>query len=316
MGPGYWVWLIPLSSGATSIGIVADPRLHPLDEINRLDRAQEWLQRHEPLCAEALSGREVLDFAFLRRFSHDCKQVYGADRWALTGEAGVFLDPFYSPGTDFISISNGFITELVGRDLRGEDIAFRSRALETVYRSFYENTLSIYKGLYPGFGDGRMMVLKTTWDYCFYWGVLAKLFFNDAMGRMVDDSGLRDMLLASVRLNQVLQSKFSAVGREAAPYEADGRFFDQYQVPLMRRWNAELNERLDGGALEDSLRRNVADLERLGGLIERRLEQPRAPVESDERDYLGDFPAQLRDYATVSVTAPASPGRAPQLAAR
>ena len=26
MGPGYWVWLIPLSSGATSVGIVADPR--------------------------------------------------------------------------------------------------------------------------------------------------------------------------------------------------------------------------------------------------------------------------------------------------
>lgn len=25
---GYWVWLIPLSSGSTSIGIVADPRIH------------------------------------------------------------------------------------------------------------------------------------------------------------------------------------------------------------------------------------------------------------------------------------------------
>ena len=29
-GEGYWVWLIPLSSGPISIGIVADPRFHPV----------------------------------------------------------------------------------------------------------------------------------------------------------------------------------------------------------------------------------------------------------------------------------------------
>lgn len=34
MGDGYWVWLIPLGSEYTSIGIVADQRCHPL----------EWLQ--------------------------------------------------------------------------------------------------------------------------------------------------------------------------------------------------------------------------------------------------------------------------------
>jgi hypothetical protein len=43
--------------------------------------------------------------------------VFSARRWALTGEAGLFLDPFYSPGTDFIAISNTYITELVARDV-------------------------------------------------------------------------------------------------------------------------------------------------------------------------------------------------------
>ena len=39
MGRGYWVWFIPLGSGSTSVGIVADGDLHPLSSLNRFDRA-------------------------------------------------------------------------------------------------------------------------------------------------------------------------------------------------------------------------------------------------------------------------------------
>jgi 2-polyprenyl-6-methoxyphenol hydroxylase-like FAD-dependent oxidoreductase len=37
MGAGYWVWLIPLGSGSTSVGIVADAALHPFHS-----RRQPW----------------------------------------------------------------------------------------------------------------------------------------------------------------------------------------------------------------------------------------------------------------------------------
>ncbi len=30
-GPGYWAWLIPLGSGAHSVGIVCDAKMHPLE---------------------------------------------------------------------------------------------------------------------------------------------------------------------------------------------------------------------------------------------------------------------------------------------
>ena len=33
MGPGYWVWLIPLGSGSTSFGIVVDAAMHPFERI-------------------------------------------------------------------------------------------------------------------------------------------------------------------------------------------------------------------------------------------------------------------------------------------
>ena len=48
MGKGYWVWIIPLSSGATSIGIVADPKIHPYAGFNTFERAKVWLKKHEP----------------------------------------------------------------------------------------------------------------------------------------------------------------------------------------------------------------------------------------------------------------------------
>jgi len=47
MGKGYWVWIIPLISGNTSIGIVADPTIQPIEEFNTFDKAMGWLSRHE-----------------------------------------------------------------------------------------------------------------------------------------------------------------------------------------------------------------------------------------------------------------------------
>src|SRR3954469_13627448 len=43
MGEGYWVWLIRLASGATSVGIVADPAFHDFDGFNTLAKARAWL---------------------------------------------------------------------------------------------------------------------------------------------------------------------------------------------------------------------------------------------------------------------------------
>ena len=60
MGEGYWVWLIRLASGATSVGIVADPAFHPLSDFNTLGKARSWLTEHEPQCAAVLAQHEHL----------------------------------------------------------------------------------------------------------------------------------------------------------------------------------------------------------------------------------------------------------------
>ena len=100
MGEGYWVWMIPLISGPVSVGIVADPRLHAYERINTLDAALEWLREHEPQLGTLVTARrgEVEDFLTYEHFSYGTERVYSPDRWCLSGEAGVFSDPLYSPG--------------------------------------------------------------------------------------------------------------------------------------------------------------------------------------------------------------------------
>lgn len=124
-GEGYWVWLIQLASGPVSIGVCADPRFHPFERISDFERLLAWLEAHEPQLAAVVAGRreQVLDFLTVEDFSYGCKRFFSADRWCLTGEAGAFLDPLYSPGSDFIALANSAITDLVVRDLGGERIS-------------------------------------------------------------------------------------------------------------------------------------------------------------------------------------------------
>ena len=124
----------PLASGPISIGICADPRFHSWDRMDTLDKALDWIREYEPQLGEALDSRvdDVEDFLKVENFSYGCKQEFdGAKRWALVGEAGAFLDPFYSPGSDFISISNTLSTDLITRELDGEDVTERAKAHDT-----------------------------------------------------------------------------------------------------------------------------------------------------------------------------------------
>ena len=67
---------------------------------------------------ESLEDR-LEDFLALKHYAHGCERVISPDGWSLVGEAGVFTDPFYSPGSDFIAIGNDLTTDLVDPDGRG-----------------------------------------------------------------------------------------------------------------------------------------------------------------------------------------------------
>ena len=185
MDAGYWFWVIPLGSKNTSLGIVADQKLHPFDTINQYPKALEWLKKHEPLCYEKVKpfGEDggLLDFLILKHYGHNTQRVYDAtERWGTTGESGPFLDPFYSPGTDFISMNNTWLSDLILRDLSGEDIAVRAKVYEQTHLSLFESWTHIYQHKYQLMGSTQIMVVKIFWDWAVYWAVLALLFTNNA----------------------------------------------------------------------------------------------------------------------------------------
>ena len=233
MGEGYWVWLIRLASGSTSVGIVADPAFHAFDRFNTLAKAQSWLCEYEPQCAAVLASHEDLikDFRVMKHYSHSATKVYdGRQRWCLTGDSGIFLDPLYSSGLDLIAIGNGLITDMISRELDGENVVARSGISDSLFRSLTDMWLNVYHNQYPLMGSPAVMSAKVIWDIAFYWGFLGFLYSNGRFVTVADDPEVVPHLEGLIKLSNRMQQFF----REWAAVESSrpvAKFVDLY-APL------------------------------------------------------------------------------------
>lgn len=264
-GDGYWTWLIPLASGSHSVGIVCDAVAHPLETMNTFDKAMDWFAEHQPqLHAQLDSRRDKLqDFAFFRHFSYGCKKVFdGQGRWALTGESGLFLDPFYSPGSDFIAIANGFISELVAQDQAGRPVGMYADIYQSVFFQLYGNMLPLYTGQYRLFGNPVVMPVKVLWDYTYYWGVMCQLFYQGKLTDVPAMGRLQKPLAAIQTLNVAVQAfvrDWDAAGRTSD----SPQMLDQSSMPWFAELNRSLTDKLDSEAFAQRLQDNLALLDRL-----------------------------------------------------
>ena len=287
MGEGYWVWLIPLATGSTSVGIVADPRIHPISTMNRFDRALDWLKQHEPECASEVEKAQdkMQDFLALRKLSRGTKQVFSANRWALTGEAAAFLDPFYSPGSDFIAIGNTMIGKLIADDMAGRSLQHLAPTLQSVFLTLFQNNLLTYRDQYPLFGNPRIMALKFVWDYAVYWGFPALLFFNQKLTDVGFISSISKGIEEMREMNVRMQQFFRDWHQLDTSNDADPVFVNQNEIEVMTRMNAELREKLDDVALKNRFQENVAIVRDLMHEISSRIPRTRPrlqPLENTE----------------------------------
>ena len=266
MGVGYWFWLIPLGSGHHSFGIVADSELHPFSRINRFERALDWLREFEPLAAAVMEAHadELEDFLALQHFAHGCARVFSADRWSLVGEAGVFTDPFYSPGSDFIAIGNDYTADLIIRDARGEGVSERAEAFNAMYLRLFEAFIRLYDGQYPIMGNAQVMTAKISWDNSSYWSITALLFFQRRLVRPEFIAAIEPLLRRYFLLHARMQQFFAAWNRADAGTEYESAGLNIVGVELMRNWQASLAEPLtDDDALRVRLEANVEHLQAL-----------------------------------------------------
>ncbi len=269
MGAGYWVWLIRLASGSTSVGIVTDASMHNFEDMNLFERALSWLHEHEPQCAEEIEAHrsQVQDFRVMKDYSYSSEQVFSGDRWCLVGEAGVALDPLYSPGSDLIAIGNGLASDLVCRSLDGEDIQGRALVHDKLFLSVASIWLSIYEQQYTLMDNAQIMVTKIIWDTAFYWGVFGLLYFHDTFRNIADSPRVATNLSRIAQLSNRIQAFFREWHAIDRP-EASDQFVDLYSpLDFMVKLHTGMDARLSPTELDAQFDANVRLFERLTGQI-------------------------------------------------
>lgn len=199
---GLWFWVIPLH-GKTSLGLVFEHGVVDLKDVSTGPKLLEWAQKRFPCFAHDLPKREILDFWALRDYAHDCVHTISEDRWAMTGEAGRFSDPLYSPGSDLIALHNTLIVDAIKHDRRA-----RCRQHESLARALYDAYIPGYDVGYTALGDQEAFNLKYVWELTVYFVAYVFPFMNELF---TDPAFVRPFLQRFTRLgpwNRGLQELF------------------------------------------------------------------------------------------------------------
>jgi hypothetical protein len=178
-GRGWWSWWIPLKGGDMSVGIVYDQRITELPEGARIgDRLRAFMAAH-PAARELLEGAtyQENDVHFRRNCAYRSSRFAG-DGFVLVGDAAAFMDPFYSPGMDWISFSVSAAAALVDSCLSGRHVPERVARYNGNFSASYDRWFdAIYRDKYYYMGDHELMTLAFRLDLgTYYLGVVSRPF--------------------------------------------------------------------------------------------------------------------------------------------
>jgi len=238
MYDGYWIWFIPLAGDLMSVGVVFDKdRLDALGTPGPRTRAdfEKFVAGHRA-ASDLLVGAEMEDFQAYAHLPYHGELFFSKDRVAVTGEAGAFTDPFYSPGSDFISTANEFITSMIAAEVSGDRAGFEERvsAYEAYYRFKYESTLRLYARLYPMFGSFELYRLKYLLDFNNYYNLV---YWPFLAGKVTDVAWIREELRLSDYVLRALDTMADHFVSLADDLRARGEYFAQNEG----RWANGLN---------------------------------------------------------------------------
>lgn len=263
MDKGYWVWLIPLSSGGGSVGIVTDETIHPQHTYGQsYEMALEWLHLNEPVLWKHIRHRQPLDFLSIKNCSYASAQVFSTRRWSCVGEAGFFLDPFYSSGSDFIAIENTITIELIRREVLG---ALTEKAVDDfnklVLKTFFPIGQSFYQGTYCTLGHPQIFIPKFTWDLALVWAFTYQIFLQ---GLLLNPTDVVFALGEQYRqLNDRVQQLFIDWSKSAPPRPIFVKRGDLTRMRFIQLLALELATRRSPEQTLDVARKNLDRFEEL-----------------------------------------------------
>ncbi len=179
VGRGWWAWMIPLKGGDVSVGVVFDQRLVDLPEGGDLAGRLRTMLTEHPAGQEMLADARPTegDVHFRRNLAYQ-SSTFAGDGFVLVGDAAGFIDPFYSPGMDWISYTASAAAALVDGSLRGKPKAPRIARHNEQFATSYDRWFrAIYQDKYYYMGDFELMTLAFRLDLGFYYlGVVSPTF--------------------------------------------------------------------------------------------------------------------------------------------
>lgn len=185
MGDGWWAWMIALKGGDVSIGVVFDQRLLTWPEGGSLaQRLKDFLMKH-PVARELMADAQWIDGdVHWRKNLPYSSTTYAGDGFSLVGDAAAFLDPFYSPGMDWISFTATSTAELILAQQRGEAMEKRiARHNRDFARSYDRWFHAVYQDKYEYIGEYDLMRLAFLMDLgLYYLGVASQPFKRGKVG--------------------------------------------------------------------------------------------------------------------------------------
>lgn len=217
---GYWIWFIPIGKGVVSVGVVGEPE-HFTDAMRKSEGLLAFLRRHRAV-ADLLKDARALDTMSYSKVSYATDRFMSTDRYASVGEAAVFTDPFYSPGSDFIALENDLTADVIARDYAGESpsaLAERIEAYEAFLQMRLAANISLYRNLYPTLGSYEVLGLKWDFDIHFYYNMWLDSYLRDQhldLGWVLQQAQSREPIVTCIenfgRMFREVETKLSERG--------------------------------------------------------------------------------------------------------
>ncbi len=226
VGDGWWSWWIPLKGGDTSIGVVWDQRLvdFPRDGSGIGGRMKEFLCEH-PVARELLERAEFTgeDMHWRKNLSYH-SSTYAGDGFALVGDAAAFLDPFYSPGMDWIAFTSSCAAELITKQRSGVEIqpllAKHNRDLEVCYSRWFD---ALYRNKYEYLNEFDLLDLAFRLDLSlYYWGVVEPIYATGEIAFLAPPFSPPSGRIFAALMGKYNQ-RFAAIARRRRRFGQSGR---------------------------------------------------------------------------------------------
>lgn len=147
---GVWIWIIPFSSGITSVGFVGNPEFFDQYSGSPEEQYRALLADEEYFSERFKDVELVFEPRTLQSWSSTTDRFFG-NGFVLTGNVTEFLDPVFSSGVTLATVSSQLAGKLVVRKLKGEEVDWNTEYMDIMmqgvntFRSYvmawYEGTL-------------------------------------------------------------------------------------------------------------------------------------------------------------------------------